>query len=284
MVDADNTEAGVVADLAREAENKAAQVRVLAAEDGRLYMVKPQGVTVEEITDPHGLKLAPPRYVSQRVTLQAQESLTDYVNRFKDGSTVLLADIATSTIVGLIDYHAPSEQLNEAAAAAHTAHRATLTLPLSEQWRLWTSVDGKLMPQLEFARFLEENAADVSSPVAAEVLEAVRDLQALRKVKFESAVRTASGNVNVEYVDQTDVVRKDGLQLPNRFELQIPVYFEGESHGLGAFLRHQVQDGGGLLIGLKLQRPEEVRQAVFKEVVRAVGEATERPVLYGRLG
>ncbi|MCH1933271.1 YfdQ family protein, partial [Shewanella sp. A25] len=75
----------------------------------------------------------------------------------------------------IVDYHAPDK-------AAHGAHVAAMALPYSEEWKAWTAIDGKLMPQREFARFIEENAVDVVAPSGADLLEVVRDLQAVRKV------------------------------------------------------------------------------------------------------
>lgn len=265
------TETESVADLAR----KSAAPSTIKTDDGREFLVFSEGATVREISDEHSLQVTKPRYIKQQVTLQTQDSLVDYVKRFKSANTTLFADIGGNTIVGLMDYHAPS-------AADHVSHRATLTLPFSEEWRIWTSISGTLKGQLDFARFVEENAADVRTPSAGELLDACRDLQVRRKVNFIKAVRTASDNENFEWSEETNATTKKGdLELPTKFTLGLPVYFGEAETELNAFLRWRLDDGT-LTLGIQLHRVEHVRQAVFKQVVTAVSEATGCQVVFGK--
>jgi len=266
-----DTEAEVISDLAR----KALAPTTFKTDDGRAFLVTHDSANVREISDEHGLQVNTPRYIKQAVTLQTQDSLVEYVNRFKTADTVLFADIAANTILATLDYHA-------SAKAAHVAHRAALTLPFSEEWGLWTRISGKLMSQLEFARFLEENGADVRAPDAAELLEACRDLQAHRKVNFVKAVRTSSDNENFEYTDETKATTKAGIELPTKFKLGLPVYFGEPDTEVFAFLRWKLDDGQ-LNLGIQLHRAEHVRQAVFKQIVAGVAERTGCVAVFGKL-
>jgi uncharacterized protein YfdQ (DUF2303 family) len=265
------TEAESIATLAR----KTAAPTTIKTEDGREFLIFAEGASVREISDEHSLQITTPRYIKQAVTLQTQDSLTNYVKSFKNDNTLLFADIGANSIVGIIDYHAPAK-------ADHVAHKATLTLPFSEEWRLWSEVSGKLKPQLEFARFLEENAADVRAPSAGDLLDACRDLQVHRKVNFVKAVRTASDNENFEYTEETNATnKKSGLEIPTKFVLGLPVYFGEEDTEVSAFLRWRLDDGS-LTLGIQLHRVEHVRQAVFKQIVTTVAEATGCSVVFGK--
>jgi len=267
------TEAETIADLTRRSVSPA----TVKTKDGREFLVTPEGADVREISDEHSLKVTLPRYIDQTVTLQTQESLIEYVNRFKTAETLLFADISKNSIRATLDYHAPDK-------AARVAHQAVLTLPFSEEWRLWTDISGKLRPQLEFARFVEENAADIRAPEPAELLEAVRDLQAHRKVNFIKAVRTSSENENFEFQDETKATTRGGLELPTRFKLGLPVYFGEPDTELFAFLRWAIDPERGVLtLGIALHRTEHVRQAVFKQIVSRVEENTECAAVFGTL-
>jgi uncharacterized protein YfdQ (DUF2303 family) len=266
-----DTEAEVISDLTR----RAALPQTVETNDGRTFLVTPDDASIREISDEHGLHVTNPRYIKQAVTLQTQESLIAYVNRYKDDATVLFADIAANAILATIDYH-------EKNGASHVAHRALLTLPFSEEWRLWTEISGKLKPQLEFARFIEENGADVRAPDAADLLEAVRDLQAHRKVNFIKAVRTSSDNENFEFQDETKTTTRGGIELPTKFKLGLPVYFGEPDTEVFAFLRWKLDDGA-LTLGIALHRVEHVRQAVFKQIVDGVAAATGCPAMFGRI-
>lgn len=265
------TEAETITKLAQ----KAIAAQQLKTEDGRIFIVLPDGTNIREVSDEHSLRVTKPRYIKQNVTLQTQDSLVDYVKAFKTATTILFADIGANSIVALVDYH-------EHAKAEHVAHRATLTLPFSEEWRLWTEISGKLKPQLDFARFIEENAADVRSPSAGELLDACRDLQVRRKVNFIKAVRTASDNENFEYSEETNTTTKKGdLELPTKFVLGLPVYFGEPETDVHAFLRWRL-DEGSLTLGIQLHRVEHVRQSVFQQIVLAAAERTGCAAVFGK--
>lgn len=268
-----STEAEEVAKLAQKATTHAQFVK---SSDGREYLITPKDCECREVTDPLSLPLYEPPLTRQWVTLQTVDSLVEYVTRYKGTDTILFADIDTNSIVAVVDYHAPDK-------AAHSAHRASLKLAFSTEWTEWGRISGRLMDQLEFARFIEENGADVKAPVGAELLETVRDLQAHRKVNFTKAVRTSSENENFEYSEETEAKgRKGGIEVPTKFQLSIPVYFGENDVDLFAFLRWKLGDGN-LTLGIQLHRVEHVRQAVFKQIVLEAADRTHCPAVFGKL-
>jgi uncharacterized protein YfdQ (DUF2303 family) len=266
------TETESIAELAVAAEGKPTVIKTKA---GREYLVHPTDMVSTSVSEQGAIPKPLPDHIEQGVTLQTVDSLVDYTNRFRTADTVLFADIDTNTIVSAIDYHAPTK-------ASHVDHKARLTLPHSVEWKTWVSIHDKLMPQLMFARFLEENAADIVEPMGADLLEACRDLQAVRKVNFTKAVRTATDNENFEYTDETEARTRGGVELPKKFALSLPVYFGGAETSLYAFLRWKL-DEGQLTLGVALHRHEHVRQAVFKQLVLDAAERTDRPAVFGKL-
>jgi uncharacterized protein YfdQ (DUF2303 family) len=266
------TEADAIAALAVAAAGRA---EILTTAKGREFLILPDGGH-HDVSEPNAVDKIMPGHIAQAVTLQTSDSLADYVNRFATPQTLLLADIDQDLILAAVDYHGPAE-------AGHLDHRAVLRLPRSMEWKTWADVNGKLMGQLEFARFLEENAADIVEPSAADLLEACRDLHAVRRVNFTKAVRTSTDNESFEYTDETEARTRGGVDLPTKFQLSIPVYFGGRYVELYAFLRWKLDDGQ-LTLGVRLHRPEHVRQAMFQEIVRDLAVATSRPAVFGRLG
>lgn len=272
-----NTEAEAIAALARDA----IPPTILKNEEGREFLLHPASMMLSEVSDEHGLKATVPGYVSQNVTLQTRDSLVEYVNRFKKPATMLFADQERSTIVAVVDYHKPGDDEN--CDPDHAAHRASMVLPFSQEWMIWTSFAGKMVGQLEFARFMEENAAEVVAPDAATLIETVRDIQAHRKVNFTKAVRTASNNENFEFTQESEARTKGGIELPTQFVLNLPVYFGEPMTELRAFLRWEISDEGGLKLGIQLHRAEHVRQACFRVIATEIAERTQTPVVYGRI-
>lgn len=266
-------QAETIAELAVKAAGSAS---VIKSDGGREYLLVPEGFSHHDVTLPNSLDVKLPKTIEQSVTLQNADALKQYLNRFKGENSVMFADIASSRIVGALDYHGPAQ-------GALVKHKATLDLPYSEEWKIWSAIDNKLMPQLEFARFIEENAPDVKSPDAATLLEAARDLQARRNVNFIQAVRTDSDNENFEFTDNTEARTKDGLELPTKFVLSIPVYFGDPDVEVHAFLRWKLDDAK-LMLGIKLHRAEHVRQAAFKLIVTDAMEKTSLLAVFGKLG
>jgi uncharacterized protein YfdQ (DUF2303 family) len=269
------TEAEKIAELAVKARGEAV---IITTGAGREFLILP-GQTPRDVSEPHSVPLNLPQYISEHVTVQTVDSLVAYFDRFKIEDSILLADIASNTIRGLLDYHGAGDP-------DHVAHMVTLTLPHSEEWKVWTGVDGKMMEQGEFARFLEENGQDVAEPAGADLLELCRDLHAIRNVDFRKAIRTDSDNESFHFSDETDLKSRRGgntIDVPTRFRLHLPVYFGGQTVDLFAFLRWKLDDGN-LLLGVKLQRREHVRQDEFKAIVNDVAARTERLAVFGNRG
>lgn len=261
------------------------------------YKNAANGVTVERMAkrDDHGLLLDKPSHVAQAVTLETEDSLAQYVRDFKVDGTRLFAEIGANTIVAIIDYHEGrtsavndlggehSVSADDEGRADFTDHRATLKLPFSEQWGIWTGADGTLMDQLAFARFIHENQQDVEDPSGADLLEVVRDLRGSRTKRFTGDLNLNASGTSFEYEDRAGVSAKDSVTIPDAFVLRIPVYFGGQPVEVFAQLRHDVDDGGALKLGFKLLRRETVRQEAFQAVVEAVSTNAGVPAVYGKV-
>jgi uncharacterized protein YfdQ (DUF2303 family) len=233
-------------------------------------------VTVTEVSDEHGLKQLPPAYIKQTIALQSGESLANYVNRHHTDTTVLFADISNARIVAALDWHGAQQ-------ASHVAHRATLTLQASPEWELWTGIDNKMMSQMEFARFLEENKQDVVMPEVARLLEVCRDLQANRNIEVKKVVRAGSNNESVYFSDTATAKTGDGLEIPTELRLDITVFFGERPVELNASLRWGLADNK-LQLGVKLQRAKQVRTYAFQSIVERVSTAAICPAMYGTIG
>lgn len=248
----------------------------LKTESGREFLIVPAGFNQVDVTAPNSVTVHKPKTIGQHVTLQNADALKAYLNRFKADTSMMFADHTISRIVGAIDYHGADKP-------SLVTHKATLDLPHSEEWKTWTSINGQLKPQLEFARFIEENAPDIKAPDAASLLEAVKDLQARRNVNFIQAVRTDSDNESFEFTDNTEARTKADLELPTKFVLSIPVYFGDADVEVPAFLRWKLDDGK-LMLGIKLHRAEHIRQAAFNLIVTDAVEQTSLLAVFGKLG
>ncbi len=272
-----NTEAGQIAALALAGGKTPA---IIPGPDGRTFAAVPKDIELREITSPYGAKTLKPDTIRQTPALQTAASLVTYVQRFKASNTVLFADIDEDRIVAAIDYHGQT-------AADLVAHRATLTLPRSLAWQKWDAIDGELLAQLDFARFIDEYHADFISPKPADLLELVNNIQSVETVDFRAKTKINSDNVDFDLAVKTEgFANVDGqkLSIPTRFTIKIPVYFGEEPRELDVRLRHKKSQSEGLKLGVVILNKEETRQDEFKAVVDRVAAATNLTSVYGHLG
>jgi uncharacterized protein YfdQ (DUF2303 family) len=261
------SEAEKVAELAVLAE----QPTVIKNAAGREFIAWGAG-QFAPISEPNLIPEFAPQHIKQAVQLQTADSLVDYAKRFACADSLILADISRNRIRLAVDYHAKDK-------AGFIDHNAELALPFSQEWTTWVLQNGRLLGQLEFARFIEENAADIAAPSGADLLEISRDLQLARKADFRKVVRTASGDERFEY-SESETASCNGLEIPSKFLLKLPVYFGEAPVSLAAFLRYQLNDGK-VVLGFSLNRHENVRQAEFQRIVTNVAKATGLLAVYG---
>lgn len=135
-------------------------------------------------------------------------------------------------------------------------HAVSYPCPLSREWQTWNGSNGKSKPQADFARFIEDNAPDIINPSSAEMIEISRTLEAKKKVNFASSVRLDNGQNSVTYEEEiAGTAGKGQLQIPERFEIQIPVFEGGPSYLIDARLRFRIGDDRKLAMWYDLLRP-----------------------------
>jgi hypothetical protein len=98
-------------------------------------------------------------------------------------------------------------------------------------------ISGKLKPQLEFARFLEENGADVRAPSAGELLEAVPRPSGASQGQLHQGGPYRQRQRKLRVHRRDDGKTRGGIELPTKFVLGLPVYFGEPDTEMHAFLR-----------------------------------------------
>lgn len=254
------TEAAVVASIQQQADGEAHQ----SIEAGEIYLI-PNGdgqlrvVTTDEFADT-------PRHVHAARVVTDAASFVAYVNRHKVAGTEIYAHTNSSSVVAVIDSHEGTDGV-----AGWQKHRLTLGLEKSKAWAAWEQADGKLVDQSTFADFLDDRYLDVIEPAPAVLIDIARTFQAKTKVDFESGVREASGDVTLNYAEQTTAKagQKGNIEIPARIQLALRPYVGGPIYSIWASFRYRL-NGGSLLLGFKLERPENVLEAAFADIVTEI--------------
>lgn len=263
------------------------------AADERQWLVVPETHKAIDITDP--LRL--PSRIAQSVTLDDRAGLIAYANRFKLANSILLADVDAGRISALIDYHCETQAVQidgqtvpdlQEGKARHNAHRALLALRHSEAFKLWNGFqgeidergNGKLHAQTEFAAFLEENGADVTSPDGSSLLEIVRDLHLVRDEKLTSKIDLTSGDLSLNFQSETQQLQK--VTLPRVICLRLPIWEGEEPIDIECRLRWRTHSGV-VALGIVMKRIEHIKRELFAKITSEIAEATGLPAMAGRI-
>lgn len=254
------TEAAVVAELA----DQNAEAQRVPVATGEVYLVRGDEGEVRVIdTDEYAEH--PRRDTASRSVTDAH-SFVDYVNRHAHRGTEVYAHTNTSKVVAIIDSH-EAAGLNP----GWQKHRVTLDLEHSKAWLAWAEADGKLFEQDVFADFLDDRYIDVIDPTAARMIDIARSFQAHTKVNFESSIREASGDVKLNFTEDTTAKagQKGDIEIPARIQLALRPYVGGPIYSIWANFRYRLR-GGAVFLGFKLERPENILEAAFADIVTEI--------------
>jgi uncharacterized protein YfdQ (DUF2303 family) len=107
------------------------------------------------------------------------------------------------------------------ADAAFGDHRAVLKLEHTPEWLRWTGMNGKLMPQVDFAELIEAGLTQITSPPPADMLAVAQGLVGRVNVEWESSSRLSDGQVVLAYREDNQASVKGGIEIPAEFTLAL---------------------------------------------------------------
>jgi uncharacterized protein YfdQ (DUF2303 family) len=144
--------------------------------------------------------------------------------------------------------------------------RVSIGFRETPQWAKWKAIDGKLLPQVDFAEFVEENLGDVATPDGATMMEIVTYLQATRSVEFRSGIRLSNGLVQFTNNENIDAkVGSGNVEVPETFTLALSPIFGVRPFAITARFRYRIEDRK-LKLGFKLQRVEDVMATIIRDI------------------
>lgn len=286
------SEAGTIADLAQQAaEPKRVDVGVVLAIADRSGAVKIVDTDAYDAT---------PRHVSASRTVTDAESFVKYVKRHAIPGTEVYAHTTSSSVVAVIDSHEDAS-----GEPGWQKHKLTLTLEHTKAWKAWAERDLGQNPrgwfgQEEFAEFIEDRALDVIDPDHARLIELATRFEATKKVDFSQATRLDNGEVQFQYTETVGAKKgtKDSIDFPKDLQLALRPYVGGPIYSVFASLRYRISSEG-LRLGYALQRPENILEAAFSDIVTEIRDGRtdkrseddvkvihqgigEVPIFYGR--
>ncbi len=271
--------------------------------------LKHDGLTVPYVVDGNGeasslahlvdSERTHPKFRRGEAMFTQQRSFEEHAKRFASEHSTLWADRGEGSrprLVSMLDYH--DKGADGTPRFCH--HRGVYTFPLAQEWIDWTSIHNKMMPQREFAEFLESHLVDIADPKIAEGsalgITAVLDtsfapasdlLKLSRGIKVHEVhevsehhdLSTGEGEITfkVEHADR----QGNRVRVPQAFLLGIPVFRAGQEVTIGVLLRYRVRDGQINWI-VSLYRHVQVFDDAFESSCSNAEKNTGLPMYYGK--
>lgn len=242
-----------------DAATRAAKPKALDDRNQVYTLLVPEGAKAEviDVKDYLDANLDAPRRTSGTYRLATVASFVDYVKAHETDAQTIWVDEKARKVTAVFNDATP-------AAPAWRDHRAELALRLTDEWAHWTSKDGSLIGQEDFAEHIEDGVGEITEPDGATMLEIAQSFHATTNASFRAAHRLADGQVQVQYDEEVTASagKKGELQIPQTFKLAVAPFVGEDRYALTARLRYRIQ-GGKLRIGYKLDHPERaLRDAV----------------------
>lgn len=204
-----------------------------------------------------------PEQIRTSITANDVRGFTDYVSKFKGESTQLYASgIEKPSLQARIDDHLPNKP-------SHVRHTCSFPCPFTEEWKRWTAANAQKMGQQNFGLFLEDNAANIIEPAAADMVRLATEFRTVTVTEFGQATRLQSGQVQLNYTEKDST---GAMVLPERFKIAVPV-FEGMTgrYPVEARLRYRVprssEEMKGLQLWYELDRPDVVLRKAYDDLL-----------------
>lgn len=243
-----------------------------AGADGVPFVIIPSGMKAESMA-----AFLPPPRIDRTVTLLEAGSFADYVNRFKMPESLIFVTVTETgcTFRAMLDYHAPAPDLKP----SYCKHQAVFTAVETPDWKVWKAADRQEMKQVDFAKFIENNARFLVEPAGAVLLELVRSLHGHKNARFSNETRLDNGAYSVTY-DEDVVIRGGGtsttagdMELPAVIKAGIAVFQGAAKYEISARLKTRIEERRLILFFETIALTEIVRESILL-LVTQISEKT----------
>lgn len=244
-----------------------------------------------------------PRRKSGSAVALSLDSFIALTNRHKTADTAIFAktEWRSPSLTAVIDYHRRNIETEGGAIAVGTAdwlkHRVNYAYPLSDDWKVWVEKNGSNFGQSEFASFIEDRIADLTSPTPeekawleqdfetkvatpSELLRLSRGLQINVESKVKNIVSLQSGAAQIQFEEVHSDSDGQPLTVPGIFLLAVAPFASGGRIRLPVRLRYRKQ-GGAIVWFYQMYRPDQFITERLREDIRIVTEATQLPIFEG---
>lgn len=223
-----------------------------------------------------------PSFVTAAEVVIEPISFIDYIRTFKSPTAICKASLGGNQIVAYLDYHGAAQTgVAVGAVPNRLQHTVTLMCPFDRDYAKWRKAfNGGKFDQRELAEFIEDMIHTISEPAAADLLEAVADLNIDRQVRFKSVRNERNGNLSIAYEEMDAASPGQGtISLPEHIVIVLPIFQGAVAVQLKVRLRYRL-DKGAIVFLMSVPGLDNEERIAFRSIGEKVREDTNTPVFY----
>lgn len=242
------------------------QLGLVTAENDATHVVIPEGHRLTKVP----FDRAHPLRKKASLAFRSVEDFIAYVNEHKDVDTtrIFYTDGQDPYFNAVIDYHGTAGK-----EPNFHVHSARLDMKLSEQAALWFALDGVWIGQIAFAEFIADNASDVSTPPASEMVKIALELEGATSGSFSAVNDLHNGNMKIVCKAETTTT----ITVPREITLRFPIFGDSDPVYLTAQFRFRVENGAPRFC-LRFPELAKMRRDAVKQAKGLILEKTSLPV------
>lgn len=229
-----------------------------------------------------------PEFITRSVEVLDVDSFIDYLAHNTESATFEAVDDADYAHgAGELELWASIDDRQIRAILdgydARRQHTATLRLKTSREWEEWAKVDGKLLPQVEFAGFIQDHISTIGIPDGGLLVDICETLTGTTDVQWKSQQLDASGQRKFQYEETVNGVAgaKGEIGIPTELVLVLRPFQGSEPLRVNARFRFRLS-GGAVQLGVKLVEPDRILEDAFAAIVEDVQDRVPVHVNHGR--
>lgn len=252
-----------VKDLLLHGEQNARKPHVLsAAETGRATdtIMVPDGFTAQQVKLS---ELPKPLFVRQNVITRRIKDFVEYIAKYRNPDSFLtlaptVAFNGHAIADAVLDYHRPSDKpqvQGQEIEPEWGTHTVDYVPQIHPAYDLLTQLDGKLLPQADFAKGMKKLSRFLTSMQPIDLLELLRTFNVTTKGDFKSAEDDISGSVDFRFDLQATPgagTYEKKITVPDSFEFVMPILYDGQPRTIKAELRFRAPEKGDSVVKMGL--------------------------------
>lgn len=204
------------------------------------------------------------------------KSFCGYINEQKSDRTRTFATFNPSQgeyqFKSIIDYHGRASE-----PADWCKHIVVLQLGLSDQFKTWKGINGKMLGQQEFAEFLKDNRLDIIQPSNSTIVELVEELEATVNQTFLGRTETNKGKA-LGFDSDVQTNRKGvKVEVPEKIVIHIPVFLGMDNFDVECDFKFRAESGR-ISFGIRMLAVDKLVRDTVLSAAETIRKETELPV------